>query len=149
VALSRLTNGVVGGSLTLNLEFAFGHGCDCPSYVTFHCGRRAAGRKAVFDEIETLLAGAIHTERHGNHERLFSLARRVKAIERGQPTNWQAFTSTNLSVPTPADGVYVVTVGLRGLPPNATQSWQSVTLFRDTTPPSVSSLQPLSASPAG
>ena len=35
---------------------------------------------------------------------------------------------------TPTDGVYVVTVGLCGLPLNATQTWQSVTLFRDTTP---------------
>jgi len=37
--------------------------------------------------------------------------------------NWQPFTSTNLSVPTPADGVYVVAVGLRGLPPYAAQTW--------------------------
>jgi hypothetical protein len=48
--------------------------------------------------------------------------------------NWQPFTTTNLSVPTPADGTYVVTVGLCGLPPNAAQTWQSLTLFRDTTP---------------
>jgi hypothetical protein len=47
--------------------------------------------------------------------------------------NWQAFTTTNLSVPTPTDGVYVVTVGLRGLPPYAMQTWHSLTLFRDTT----------------
>jgi len=48
--------------------------------------------------------------------------------------NWQSFTSTNLSVATPTDGVYVVTVGLRGLAPNASQTWQTLTLFRDTTP---------------
>ena len=33
VALSRLTRGVVGGFFTLNTRIAFGHGCDCPSYV--------------------------------------------------------------------------------------------------------------------
>jgi hypothetical protein len=48
--------------------------------------------------------------------------------------NWQPFTSTNLSVPTPTDGVYVVTVGMRGLTSNATPTWQSVRVFRDTTP---------------
>jgi hypothetical protein len=48
--------------------------------------------------------------------------------------SWEPFTATNLSVPTPTDGVYVVNVGLCGLAPTATQTWQSVTLFRDTTP---------------
>jgi hypothetical protein len=48
--------------------------------------------------------------------------------------NWQTFTSTNLSVSTPADGVYVVWVALRGLPDDGAQTWQSVTVFRDTTP---------------
>jgi hypothetical protein len=33
VALCRFTRGVVGGSFTLNTRIAFGHGCDCPSYV--------------------------------------------------------------------------------------------------------------------
>jgi len=37
------------------------------------------------ETLETLLAGTIPTERHGNHERLFTLARRVKAFEQGRP----------------------------------------------------------------
>jgi len=37
------------------------------------------------ETMETLLAGTIPTERHGNHERLFTLARRVKAFALGQP----------------------------------------------------------------
>ena len=48
--------------------------------------------------------------------------------------SWQPFTSTSLWVPTPTNGVYVIAVGLRGLPTVATQSWQSVTILRDTTP---------------
>lgn len=32
VALSRSTKGVVGGSFTLDIPFAFGDGCDCPGY---------------------------------------------------------------------------------------------------------------------
>ena len=48
--------------------------------------------------------------------------------------NWQRFTSTNLTVMTPTDGVYVVSVGLCGSAPTATRTWQTVTLFRDTTP---------------
>jgi hypothetical protein len=37
------------------------------------------------ETVETLLAGTIPTERHNNHERLFTLARRVKAFEQGRP----------------------------------------------------------------
>jgi hypothetical protein len=48
--------------------------------------------------------------------------------------NWQPFTSTSLWVPTPTNGDYVIAVGLRGLPTDATQSWQSVTILRDITP---------------
>ena len=48
--------------------------------------------------------------------------------------NWQAFTTSTLSVPTPTDGVYVVTVGLRGWAPTGARTWQTVTLFRDTSP---------------
>jgi hypothetical protein len=33
VALSRSTRDIVGSSFTLNTRFAFGHGCDHPSYV--------------------------------------------------------------------------------------------------------------------
>ena len=48
--------------------------------------------------------------------------------------SWQAFSTSTLSVPTPTDGVYVVTVGLCGWAPTAARTWQTVTLFRDTTP---------------
>ena len=47
---------------------------------------------------------------------------------------WQPFTSTSLSVALPTNGTYVITVGLCGLATNATQSWQSLRVFRDTTP---------------
>jgi hypothetical protein len=48
--------------------------------------------------------------------------------------SWQAFTTSTLSVATPTDGVYVVTVGLCGSAPTARRTWQTVTMFRDTTP---------------
>ena len=48
--------------------------------------------------------------------------------------SWQPFTSTNLSVPVPADGTYVITVGLCGLATNATPTWRSVTVVRDSAP---------------
>jgi len=35
--------------------------------------------------METLLAGTTPSQQHGNHERLFTLARRVKAFEQGRP----------------------------------------------------------------
>jgi len=37
------------------------------------------------ETLETLLAGTVPTKRHGNHELLFTLARRVKAFEQGRP----------------------------------------------------------------
>jgi hypothetical protein len=51
----------------------------CPSVLSEGNG--------VLDEqtLETLLAGTIPHQRHGNHELLFALARRVKALEMGQP----------------------------------------------------------------
>jgi hypothetical protein len=48
--------------------------------------------------------------------------------------SWQPFTTSSLSVPTPADGTYVITVGLCGMATNATQTWHSVTVVRDSTP---------------
>ena len=48
--------------------------------------------------------------------------------------SWQPFTSTSLSVATPTDGVYVVTVGLRGLALTITETWQTLTPFRDASP---------------
>jgi hypothetical protein len=50
-------------------------------------------------------------------------------------TNWLPFTTANLSVYLGmTDGVYNVSVGLKGLPANATQTWQSETFFKDTVP---------------
>lgn len=45
------------------------------------------GKGGVLDQgtIETLLTGTIPTQTHGNHDKLFTLARRVKAFELGQP----------------------------------------------------------------
>ena len=53
-------------------------------------------------------------------------------------TNWLPFTATNLNVYLGAtDGVYVVSVGLRGLPADATETWASLAFTRDTTPPTL------------
>ncbi len=47
---------------------------------------------------------------------------------------WLPFTTSMVWVPTPTNGSYVITVGLCGLAPTATQTWQTVTVFRETTP---------------
>jgi hypothetical protein len=47
---------------------------------------------------------------------------------------WQPFTTTNLSVSTPTNGAYVVSAGLRGPTPTASETWQTVRLFRETRP---------------
>ena len=48
---------------------------------------------------------------------------------------WLAYPGTNLTVNLGStDGTYTVTVGLRGRPLSATQSWQTLTFFQDTTP---------------
>ena len=53
-------------------------------------------------------------------------------------TNWLPFTTPNLPVNLgTTDGVYVVSVGLRGLPADATQTWASLALTLDTTPPAL------------
>jgi len=52
----------------------------CPSVYSWE-----GNRGLDTETIETLLAGTIPTERHNNHERLFTLARRVKAFEQGRP----------------------------------------------------------------
>ena len=52
--------------------------------------------------------------------------------------NWQAYTGTNITVNLGStDGVYTVSVGLRGLPPNATATWQTVQLTLNTVAPTV------------
>jgi hypothetical protein len=56
----------------------------------------------------------------------------------GQPTNWLPFVSTNLTVDLGStDGVYDVCVGLRGLPADATQTWNDYRYTLDTVPPLV------------
>ena len=53
-------------------------------------------------------------------------------------TNWLPFTTPNLASNLGAtDGVYVVSVGLRGLPADAAETWASIAFTRDTTPPIV------------
>ena len=52
--------------------------------------------------------------------------------------NWQAYTGTNITANLGStDGVYSVSVGLRGLPPSAQQTWHTVQLTRDTVAPTV------------
>ena len=52
--------------------------------------------------------------------------------------NWQAYTGTNITMNLGStDGVYSVTVGLCGHAPNATQTWQSLSLTLDTVAPTV------------
>jgi len=53
-------------------------------------------------------------------------------------TNWLPFTTTNLIVSLgPTDGVYDVVVGLRGLPANATQTWDDYPITLDRVAPVV------------
>jgi hypothetical protein len=60
-------------------------------------------------------------------------------------TNWLPFTTTNIVVSLGStDGVYTVNVGLRGLPANAPQTWQSATLTKDTAPPVLVVTNPVS-----
>jgi len=48
---------------------------------------------------------------------------------------WLPYPGTNVTVATPTDGVYQVSIGLRGLPASGTQTWQDLTFIRDTNPP--------------
>jgi Glucodextranase, domain B len=48
---------------------------------------------------------------------------------------WLPYPGTNVTVATPTDGVYHVSIGLRGLPATGTPTWQDVTFVRDTNPP--------------
>ena len=53
-------------------------------------------------------------------------------------TNWLPFFANNLPVFLgTTDGVYVVSVGLRGLPADATETWASLAFTRDTAPPAL------------
>jgi hypothetical protein len=48
---------------------------------------------------------------------------------------WEPYTGTNVLVTFGADGNYNIEIGLRGLPANATQTWQSTALTKITTAP--------------
>ena len=64
-------------------------------------------------------------------------------------TNWLPFVSTNLTVSLGStDGVYNVSVGLRGLPADATQTWGSYSFTLDTVPPVVTITNPIIGSDA-
>ena len=53
----------------------------------------------------------------------------------GWATNWQSYLSSNLSVYLGStNGTYTVTVGLKGIAPTATETWQTVNIIRDATP---------------
>jgi hypothetical protein len=58
-------------------------------------------------------------------------------------TNWLPFASTNLTVALGAtDGVYTVSVSLRGLPADATQTWQDYSFTLDRVAPVLSITNP-------
>jgi hypothetical protein len=64
-------------------------------------------------------------------------------------TNWLPFVSTNLTVSLGStDGVYDVSVGLRGLPADATQTWEDYSFTLDTVPPVVTITSPILGSGA-
>ena len=64
-------------------------------------------------------------------------------------TNWLPFVSTNLTVALGAtDGVYTVTVGLRGLPADATQTWDDYSFTLDRVAPVVKLTNPIIGSNA-
>jgi hypothetical protein len=63
--------------------------------------------------------------------------------------SWQPYTSTNVTVNLNAgDGIYTVSVGLKGLPANATQTWMTRQVTLDTTPPVLLITNPAVASGA-
>jgi len=59
---------------------------------------------------------------------------------------WQPYTSSNVVATLGADGNYNVSVGLRGLPTNATASWQSVAIIKDTVEPTLVITNPTTSS---
>ena len=65
-------------------------------------------------------------------------------------TNWLPFVETNLMVTLgTTDGIYNVAIGLRGLPADATQTWQEYSLTLDRVPPVLTITNPLLAGAAG
>ena len=59
---------------------------------------------------------------------------------------WQPYISSNVVATLGADGNYNVSVGLRGLPTNATASWQTVALIKDTVAPTLVITNPTTSS---
>jgi hypothetical protein len=62
--------------------------------------------------------------------------------------SWQPYTSSNITVTLGStDGIYNVSIGLKGLPANATQTWQTseLPLTLDTTPPVLTITNPVLA----
>jgi hypothetical protein len=55
---------------------------------------------------------------------------------------WQPYTSSSVMAILGADGDYNVSVGLRGLPTNATVTWQSVALVKNTVSPTLTITTP-------
>ena len=65
-------------------------------------------------------------------------------------TNWLPFTTTDLTVLLgTTDGVYHVMVGLRGLPANATQTWDDYTFTLDRVAPTNTITNPAGITPSG
>ena len=59
-------------------------------------------------------------------------------------TNWQTFTTTNLTVYLGStDGVYAVNIGLRGLPTDATQTWNDYSFTLDRVAPLLTVTNPV------
>lgn len=57
---------------------------------------------------------------------------------------WQPFNGSNVVAALGADGDYTVSVGLRGFAPNATQTWETVPLIKDTVFPRLTITNPVS-----
>jgi hypothetical protein len=58
--------------------------------------------------------------------------------------NWQPYNSNGIVSLNSGDGIYDVWTGLKGLPPNAHQTWQSFRLTLDTVPPVLTVTNPTS-----
>ncbi len=58
---------------------------------------------------------------------------------------WLPYTNSIVTATLSTDGVYNVSVGLRGFPTNATASWQTVTLIKNTVAPQLTITNPASS----
>jgi hypothetical protein len=59
---------------------------------------------------------------------------------------WLPYTSSNVVATLGADGDYAVSIGLRGFPTNATETWQTVPLIKDTIAPVLTVTGPVGGS---